>query len=207
MISNFYANLTTALSAQILPQLMATTLFTMFSYYPPTSTTPNDRTIQEADINRFLFEFLDPSLIPGMMGINLVDIIPVQKRAIALKNILDVAISGNYIDAKIADEIYRFLTGILPISLMPIVNDLFHIGIASPPPAFQIDKNTKQVSFAQKEMNYPEFSSATKSFTETGSHLLDIFKMPYTLFAKQYNQYGIGLGEAFIFIATFIGIF
>lgn len=207
MISNFYANLTTALSAQILPQLMATTLFTMFSYYPPTSTTPNDRTIQEADINRFLFEFLDPSLIPGMMGINLVDIIPVQKRAIALKNILDVAISGNYIDAKIADEIYRFLTGILPISLMPIVNDLFHIGIASPPPAFQIDKNTKQVSFARKEMNYPEFSSAAKSFTETGSHLLDIFKMPYTLVGKQYSQYGIGLGEAFILIATFIGIF
>ncbi|WP_348735560.1 hypothetical protein [Spiroplasma endosymbiont of Ammophila pubescens] len=145
---------------------MATTLFTMFSYYPPTSTTPNDRTIQEADINRFLFEFLDPSLIPGIMGINLVDIIPVQKRAVALKNILDVAISGNYIDAKIADEIYRFLTGILPISLMPIVNDLFHIGITSPPPAFQIDKSTKQVSFARKEMNYSEFSSSAKSFTE-----------------------------------------
>ncbi|RUO86826.1 ABC transporter [Spiroplasma endosymbiont of Megaselia nigra] len=207
MISNFYANLTTSLSAQILPQLMATTLFTMFSYYPPTSTTPNDRTIQEADINRFLFEFLDPSLIPGMMGINLVDIIPVQKRAVALKNILDVAISGNYIDAKIADEIYRFLTGILPISLMPIVNDLFHIGITSPPPAFQIDKSTKQVSFARKEMNYPEFSSAAKSFTETGSHLLDIFKMPYTLVGKQYSQYGIGLGEAFILVDTFIGIF
>lgn len=31
--------------------------------------------------------------------------------------------------------------------------------------------------------------------------------MPYTLVGKQYSQYGIGLGEAFILIATFIGIF
>ncbi|WP_338965100.1 ABC transporter [Spiroplasma endosymbiont of Sarcophaga carnaria] len=211
MISNFYGNLTKALSAQILPQLMATTLFTMFSYYPPNSTNPNDRTIQEADINRFLFEFIDPSLVPPMViagrPVKLSDYIPVQKRAIALKNILDVAISGNYISSKIADEIYRFLTGIQPISLMPIVNDLFQINNPKPNPAFDIDLITYQVKFNRKEMNYTEFSAASKSFTETGSNLINIFKMPHTLVGKQYSQYGIGLGEAFILIATFIGIF
>ncbi|WP_348735559.1 hypothetical protein [Spiroplasma endosymbiont of Ammophila pubescens] len=31
--------------------------------------------------------------------------------------------------------------------------------------------------------------------------------MPYTLIGKQYSQYGIGLGEAFILVTTFIGIF
>ncbi|WP_368486755.1 ABC transporter permease [Spiroplasma sp. DGKH1] len=216
MITDFYQNISSSLAAAIAPQLLSTTLFTLFSYYEQNFDGSWTRTVEESDINRFFLEFLDSRLIPPVTysgtSVQLQTVFP---RAEALKRILDLTVSDGLISPTISDEIYRLFTGIFPISIPPIINNLFHSnslpGAKIPPPYVWkinvVSQKITSIDYTTATMNYNDFVNAMGNFIDNGKTLGGIFDMPFELVGKQYSEYGIGLGQAFILIATYIGIF